>query len=353
MQPGGELPFVGRGVEQDAARRQAVAPGTTGLLVVGLDALRQVVVNDRAHIGFVHAHPERDRRGQHTRRPTHKAVLDAVSIGDLRVVVLGGDPRGAQPRRQLLAGVARPRIHDDRPRDGPAEIDDRGELLAFVGGVQHLEAQVWPEDRGADGRHVAQVRLDLGLGVGGGRGGERQHRRRVERTERAADEEIVGPETDAPERDTVGLVDDDAGHTGAAQRVDEGLLAQPLGRDIDQLVATFGDATQPRRDLAAVERAMDRRCACGQRRRQVIDLVFHERDQRREHQCRAGQQQRGQLVGQRLAGAGRQHRQRGLAAQHLRDHGGLAGAEGVVTEVLAQGDHDLICQSWVENLLKG
>ena len=49
-------------VRQPGRRRQAVAPGPAGLLVVALDRLRQVEVGDEPHVGLVDAHPERDRR---------------------------------------------------------------------------------------------------------------------------------------------------------------------------------------------------------------------------------------------------------------------------------------------------
>jgi hypothetical protein len=135
----------------------------------------------------------------------------------------------------------------------------------------------------------------------------------------------------------VRLVHDDTRDPGAAQCVDEGLLAKPLGRDVDQLVATCGEPAQPRHDLLAIEAAMDRRGTAGEGRGQVVDLVLHQRDERREHQCRSRQQQRGELVGQRFAGPGRQHRQHSLAAQHPVDYGSLARAEGLEAEMRPQG----------------
>ena len=46
---------------------------------------------------------------------------------------------------------------------------------------------------------------------------------------------------------------------------------------------------------------------------QVVDLVLHQRDERRDDQRDALEQERGELVAQRLAGAGREHRQRRAA----------------------------------------
>jgi hypothetical protein len=47
-------------VDQPGVRGQAVAAGAAGLLVVGLDGLRQVEVGDEAHVRLVDAHAEGD-----------------------------------------------------------------------------------------------------------------------------------------------------------------------------------------------------------------------------------------------------------------------------------------------------
>ncbi len=51
---------VGEAVRHPRDRRLAVAAGPTGLLVVALEALREVDVRDEAHVGLVDAHPEGD-----------------------------------------------------------------------------------------------------------------------------------------------------------------------------------------------------------------------------------------------------------------------------------------------------
>ena len=63
------------------------------------------------------------------------------------------------------------------------------------------------------------------------------------------------------------------------------------------------------------------------RRAQEVDLVLHQRDQRRDDQRHAVEQQRRQLVAERLAAAGREHRQRAAPGQQRLDHLGLAGPE--------------------------
>ena len=65
-------------------------------------------------------------------------------------------------------------------------------------------------------------------------------------------------------------------------------------------------------------------------------LVVHQRDQRADHHAGARQHRRGQLVGQRLARAGRHHRERRAAGQHALDHLRLDPAKIVEPEQFAQ-----------------
>ena len=84
------------------------------------------------------------------------------------------------------------------------------------------------------------------------------------------------------------------------------------------------------------EGAVDEDGPLAQGGRQALDLIFHQGDQRREHQRRARQEQRWQLEGERFARAGGQDRQRVGAGQDPVDDGGLAGEKAIVTEHRAQ-----------------
>ncbi len=53
---------IGGIVEQQRLGGGAIATGTAGLLIVGFDVLRNVVVHHEAHIGFVDTHAKRHRR---------------------------------------------------------------------------------------------------------------------------------------------------------------------------------------------------------------------------------------------------------------------------------------------------
>ena len=71
-------------------------------------------------------------------------------------------------------------------------------------------------------------------------------------------------------------------------------------------------------------------------RAELADLVLHQRDQRRDHDGQAVEQERGQLVAERLAAAGRHHDQRVLTLQDAGDDLGLEREELREAEGLLQ-----------------
>src|SRR5436190_7587356 len=61
--------------EQHALARQAISTRAPGLLIITLDVLRQIVMHHKTHVRFVDAHPERDRRSDHSDIVTQKCFL--------------------------------------------------------------------------------------------------------------------------------------------------------------------------------------------------------------------------------------------------------------------------------------
>ncbi len=59
------LNHVLQSIREPCGGGESVSTGTTGLLVVALDAFRQVEVGDEPHVGFVDAHSEGDGRNHH------------------------------------------------------------------------------------------------------------------------------------------------------------------------------------------------------------------------------------------------------------------------------------------------
>ena len=62
-------------------------------------------------------------------------------------------------------------------------------------------------------------------------------------------------------------------------------------------------------------------------RMELIDLIFHQRDQRRNDQCQTIQHQRRQLIAETLSAAGRHDAEAIPPGENRRDHMFLPGAE--------------------------
>ena len=81
-------------IEQHAVRRLAVAAGAAGLLVVGLERAREVVVDDEAQVGLVDAEAEgvgRDHQLGAAGLAAHERVLHARALGRGQPAVIDAD----------------------------------------------------------------------------------------------------------------------------------------------------------------------------------------------------------------------------------------------------------------------
>ena len=121
------------------------------------------------------------------------------------------------------------------------------------------------------------------------------------------------------------------------RRPHERLLAQPLGRGVEE--------TRPALRRPPSSRAAASSCVSDEltnvavsaiRGRKLVDLVLHQRDERREDERRRGSQHRRELVRERLARAGGHQRERVAAGERGAHDLLLPGAEVVEPEVLAQ-----------------
>ena len=133
------------------------------------------------------------------------------------------------------------------------------------------------------------------------------------------------------------LVDDDEPDAGGRERLHEVATAETLRRSEQERDPARGDRAEPRLDLVRRQGRVDDRGPLGDRRRQLVDLVLHQRDERREDDGGAGEEHRRELVGQRLARA-RRHERKGVApGEGAADDLFLSGPEVVEAEELAQG----------------
>src|SRR5437588_231999 len=147
--------------------------------------------------------------------------------------------------------------------------------------------------------------------------------------------QVIGPEVMAPFRDAVRLVDREQRDLRLAELLQESLVVEALGRDVEQLQAAgakaFGDGSH----LVRVEARVEPRCVDAARREEV-DLVLHQRDQRRDHDGHAVEQQRRQLIAEALPSTGRENGERGASGEQRLDDLLLARAERGEAELLLE-----------------
>jgi len=137
---------------------------------------------------------------------------------------------------------------------------------------------------------------------------------------------IVGAEIVAPLADAMRLVNRDQRQRNTPEQLPEARGRRSFGSDVEKVELTAAKALDG--PLAVAVRRGQRRRANAQCLR-AANLVMHQRDQRRNDQRRAFPGERRQLIAERLARAGRHHRQRMLSREHAAHDVLLRAAEGV------------------------
>ena len=180
-------------------------------------------------------------------------------------------------------------------------------MASFGGGIGFGDAQreIGPCKAAQQLRCIGRKAQSLEDLVAHDRSGSRgagQHSGTGQIADQFADLQIFGTEVMAPLADAVGLVDRDQGAVALTQERAETRESQPLGRGVNQLILPLADALH----AAAQFVAFKGRCQVGRGDSALgkgLDLVVHQREQRRHHQGGAGEQGSGQLVGQAFATA--------------------------------------------------
>ena len=301
--------------------RRPVAPGPADLLVVGLDAARQVGMEDVAHVGLVDPHAEGDRGDDDHARFGHEQVLVRLPVRRTHAGVIGqrADPVRRQQRRRLFGLPARQAV-DDAALAVMAG-DEVAQLPLPVPLHRHREPDVRavePEHELFD-RAAEQPVRDVVPGhlVGGRR--QRGEGNAGKEVPQPAQVGVFRPEGRAPLRDAMRLVDGEQPDRQALQRPQHALGHQPFRGHVEQpRPARLNPAPGGQVPVAAVPR-MDavRRDAREPERRH---LVPHQRDQRRYHDRQPVHDQCRDLEAQRLAGSRRHHRKRVAPRQQGLDH---------------------------------
>ena len=161
---------------------------------------------------------------------------------------------------------------------------------------------------------------------------------RAEPARRVGEAEVVRPEVVPPLRDAVRLVDDeqaDARRAGCAR----GTRATRSARARRRAAAArrAPRASSAARLAAASCWALTSADAPGRDALERLDLVLHQRDERRDDQRQVRPHQRRELVAERLARAGGHDDEHVAAGERGLHRLALAGAEAGEAEQLAQG----------------
>src|SRR5580700_8506811 len=81
---------VAHPVDQDAARRQPVAPGAAGLLGVGFQRARQIVMDDETNVRLVDAEAEGVGRDDGANRFVHEKIVDGGAVFFVKLRMIDG-----------------------------------------------------------------------------------------------------------------------------------------------------------------------------------------------------------------------------------------------------------------------
>ena len=204
-------------------------------------------------------------------------------------------------------------LHHDRIADvGPVEA--RHELARIL-----------------EGEPLADLLARLRIGGGG----ERDARHRREALVQDRQPEVLGPEVVPPLRHAMRLVDREERDAARFEQLETPIGEQPLGRDVEQIELAGPHRTLDPTHLVERQRGVQvlgPHAVLAQR----VDLVLHQRDQRRHHDTGTLAHQRRHLIAQRLAGTGGHQHQRIAARAHLLDDRLLQAAEGGVAPDPAQ-----------------
>ena len=147
--------------------------------------------------------------------------------------------------------------------------------------------------------------------------------------------QVARPEIVAPLADTVRFVHREERHTHTSQSFGRRTDVESLGRHVEELHFSTGDARHALGNLALTECTVDERSRYAARR-QRVDLILHQGDERADHDRQPGQQEGRYLIAHGLAAAGGQHDKGVAAGEHAADGPLLSRSEVSKTEPRAK-----------------
>jgi hypothetical protein len=145
-----------------------------------------------------------------------------------------------------------------------------------------------------------------------------------------------GPEIVPPLRDAMRFVHDEERDLGLLERREEFRVREALGRGEDDLGLALLHVLDRFAFLRGAQGAVDR-LGFDADLLELVGLVLHQRDERRDHHRGAVEMHGGKLVAERLAGARRHDRQHVAPRENAFDHVALARAQRFEAKLVPQG----------------
>ncbi len=279
-------------------------------------------MDDEAEIRLVDAHAEGVGGDDHPDVPRHEALLVPGAFPRAQPAVVASylEPQAVEMLGDLLAVLDGGDVDDALPFHLPEEAAETLPLRLVPGSRDHLQAQVLAIDADVDHHDLlaAELMADVlhHLGRRGGR--ERQNRRVAEDRQSLPQRQVGRAKVMSPLGDAVRLVDHEDGDLVAAQRLQELRLGEALRGDEDEIPLLLLNPLQHLGLLARGQRAVDLN-GVQPDFLQLVHLVLHERDERRDDHGRSRQLRAGKLIAERFAGAGGHDGQGVLARQDRAD----------------------------------
>ena len=335
-----------------AVRRQAITSGTTDFLRMILQTLRHVVMNHRADVRLVDAHAKRNRCHNHARLATHEGRLRRGTkiIGQSRMIRRCRKPLRLEKCRNLFGSFLPRDIDHGRTIDRRQTLkQNRFSLGRRAGGDAQIKIRPVKPERDmillCDPKRAPDVRRNFrrrGRGQG-------QHSGNFQPPAKPRDLEVVRPEIVTPFGNAVGLIHRDHRHIPSPHPLAKPLVGQPLRRDVQHPQPPgIQVLIQGPQALGIHRRIQPRRRNPPPRQR--LDLILHQRNQRRNHQGQTLERKRRQLITQGFAATGRKNCQHRPPGHQRPDDLGLTASQRLMAEIFPQQCPELVHEIQAQSL---
>ena len=298
-------------------------------------------MHHEANVAAVDAHAERHRGDDDVQALFAEALADVGALLRVEAGVVGArvDLLLAQTLGEAFRVLARDAV-DDRRRVRMA-LHGFGDLIDQIDARQHPIGQVGPIEGADQDFRLAQLQLlhDVVANARRRRRRERLERHVGEHLAQLGETSVLGAEVVPPLADAVRFVDRDGADLELRQLHEEAFEEQALRGHQQQAQRV---AFEVALEVALLLRRQVAVRGGGRvaQEPQAVELVLHQRDQRRHDDGQPVGDQRRQLVAQRLAAAGRQDHERIASVNGSRDGLGLQRSQRIEAEHVLEHARD-------------